>query len=53
MTFGVLAILLSWFLLLAGTFEIVASLMNRAAELWWLGLITGILMVGGRVLGHR
>ena len=46
MTFGVLAILLSWFLLLAGTIEIVASLMNRAADLWWLGLITGIIMVG-------
>jgi len=46
MTFGVLAILLSWFLLLAGTVEIVAALMNRSAELWWLGLITGIVMVG-------
>jgi uncharacterized membrane protein HdeD (DUF308 family) len=46
MTFGVLALLLSWFLLLAGTVEIVAALMNRDAELWWLGLITGILMVG-------
>ena len=45
MTFGVLAILLSWFLLLGGTVEIVASLMNRDAELWWLGLITGILLV--------
>ena len=46
MTFGVLAILLSWFLLIGGTVEIVASLMNRDAELWWLGLITGILLVG-------
>jgi uncharacterized membrane protein HdeD (DUF308 family) len=46
MTFGVLALLLGWFLLIAGTVEIVASLMNRDAELWWLGLITGVLMVG-------
>jgi uncharacterized membrane protein HdeD (DUF308 family) len=45
MTFGVLAILLSWFLLIGGTVEIVASLMNRDAELWWLGLITGVLLV--------
>ena len=45
MTFGVLAIMLSWFLLLGGTVEIVASLMNRDAELWWLGLVTGIVLV--------
>jgi len=45
MTFGVLALLLGWFLLIAGTFAIVGALMNRGVELWWLELITGILMV--------
>jgi uncharacterized membrane protein HdeD (DUF308 family) len=45
MTFGVLALLLGWFFLIGGTFAIVGSLMNRGAELWWLELITGILMV--------
>jgi len=45
MTFGVLALLLGWFFLIAGTFAIVGALMNRGVELWWLELITGILMV--------
>jgi uncharacterized membrane protein HdeD (DUF308 family) len=45
MTFGVLALLLGWFLLIAGTFAIVGALMNRGVELWWLELVTGILMV--------
>lgn len=44
-TFGALALLLAWFLLIGGTVEIVVSLMNRDADLWWLGLITGIVMV--------
>src|SRR5690349_8710221 len=45
MTFGVLALLLGWFLLVAGPFAVVGALMNRGGELGWLELITGILMV--------
>jgi uncharacterized membrane protein HdeD (DUF308 family) len=41
-TFGTLAILIAWFLLFKGTFDIIVSLMNRDVELWWLGLIVGI-----------
>jgi uncharacterized membrane protein HdeD (DUF308 family) len=44
-TFGALALLIGWFLLIRGTFEVVASLMNRDVELWWLGLISGIAMI--------
>jgi len=44
-TFGALALLIGWFLLIRGTFEVVASLMNRDVELWWLGLIAGIAMM--------
>ena len=45
MTFGTLAILIAWFLLVRGAFEIVASIMNRDLDLWWLGLIAGIAQV--------
>jgi uncharacterized membrane protein HdeD (DUF308 family) len=44
-TFGALALLLSWFLLIGGTFEVIASLMNRDVDLWWLGLLAGIAMI--------
>jgi uncharacterized membrane protein HdeD (DUF308 family) len=44
-TFGTLALLLGWVLLIWGTFEIVAALMNRDVDLWWLELVTGIVMV--------
>ncbi len=44
-TFGALALLVGWFLLIAGTFEVVASLSNRDVDLWWLGLISGIVMI--------
>ena len=44
LTFLSLARILAWFLLFKGTFDIVASLMSRREfELWWLGLISGIL----------
>lgn len=44
-TFGALAILISWFLLIRGTFEVVAALSNRDVELWWLELVLGIAMI--------
>ena len=44
-TFGALALLLCWFLLIGGTFEVIASLMNRDVDLWWLGLIAGTAMI--------
>ena len=44
-TFGALALLFSWFLLIGGTFELIASLMNRDVDLWWLGLLAGIAMI--------
>ena len=44
-TFGALALLIGWFLLIRGTVEVVASLSNRDVDLWWLGLISGIAMI--------
>jgi uncharacterized membrane protein HdeD (DUF308 family) len=44
-TFGALALLFGWFLLFSGTFEVIASLMNRDVDLWWLGLLAGIAMI--------
>lgn len=41
-TFATLAILIGWFLLIRGTFDVVAALTNRDAELWWLTLLVGI-----------
>jgi uncharacterized membrane protein HdeD (DUF308 family) len=44
-TFGTLALLIGWFLLFKGTFDIIVSIMNRDVDLWWLGLIAGIAEV--------
>ena len=44
-TFGTLAILVAWFLLIRGTVEAVVSLFFRHVELWWLRLISGILQI--------
>jgi uncharacterized membrane protein HdeD (DUF308 family) len=44
-TFGTLALLVAWFLMIRGTFETVASLMNRDVELWWLGLLAGLAQI--------
>jgi uncharacterized membrane protein HdeD (DUF308 family) len=44
-TFGALALIFGWFLLIGGTVEVIASLMNRDVDLWWLGLIAGIAMI--------
>lgn len=44
-TFVVLAGILAWFLLFRGTFDIVASLVNRDVDFWWVGLLVGIAQV--------
>jgi len=44
-TFGALAILIAWFLLIRGTAEAVTSLFYRHVELWWLRLISGIAQI--------
>jgi uncharacterized membrane protein HdeD (DUF308 family) len=45
MTFGTLAVIVAWYLLFRGTFEVVVALMNRDVELWWLALIAGLLQL--------
>ena len=36
---------LGWFLLVKGTFDIVAALSNRSVEMWWLTLVNGIIQI--------
>jgi uncharacterized membrane protein HdeD (DUF308 family) len=45
-TLRVLALVTGWFLLVAGVIDFIGSLMNRDRDLWWLGLISGIVMFG-------
>ena len=45
-TLRVLSLLIGWFLLVAGVLDVVSSLANRAADLWWLTLVSGIVMFG-------
>jgi uncharacterized membrane protein HdeD (DUF308 family) len=44
-TFEALATIFAFFLLLRGVFEIVASLLVRPADLWWVGLVSGVVQV--------
>lgn len=44
-TFGTLALLIGWFLLVKGTFDVVAGLSNRSVDLWWLTLVNGIIQI--------
>jgi uncharacterized membrane protein HdeD (DUF308 family) len=45
-TFWALASIMAWFLLFKGTFDIImAVLTRRENELWWLGLVAGILEI--------
>src|SRR3954454_11593828 len=44
-TFGTLALIFGWYLLIKGTFDLVTSLMLRGVQYWWLGLITGIVEI--------
>ena len=45
-TVGTLAILIAWFLLLKGTFDVVAGIASHGSHLWWLVLLTGVLEIG-------
>lgn len=54
-TFLVLAAILAWYLLFAGTIDVVVSFMARhVSELWWLGLIVGIaqVLIGFWAIGY-
>jgi uncharacterized membrane protein HdeD (DUF308 family) len=44
-TLTVLGLLLGWFLLIAGIFDVFAALANRRRELWWAVLLQGIIMI--------
>jgi len=45
-TFGILALLVGWYLLFKGTFDIILSIMERdMLPLWGLGLASGIIEV--------
>ena len=44
-TFGTLALLIGWFLLIKGSFDIVAGLSNRDVHLWWLTFTLGIIEI--------
>ena len=45
-TFGTLALLVGWFLLIKGTFDIIVAIASHGTELWWLTLIVGMLEIG-------
>jgi uncharacterized membrane protein HdeD (DUF308 family) len=44
-TLVVLGLLLGWFLLIAGILDVLSSLVHRHRELWWAGLIQGLVML--------
>ena len=44
-TFNALASVFAFYLLLRGTFDVVAALLVRPAELWWLGLVSGVVQI--------
>jgi uncharacterized membrane protein HdeD (DUF308 family) len=44
-TFEALAAIIGWYLLFKGTFDIVVALGDRLTDLWWLGLVVGIVEI--------
>jgi uncharacterized membrane protein HdeD (DUF308 family) len=44
-TFKALASLFAFYLLFRGTFDIIVALLVRPAELWWAGLVSGVVQV--------
>jgi uncharacterized membrane protein HdeD (DUF308 family) len=44
-TFTALASVFAFYLLVRGIFDIVVSLLARPAELWWAGLVSGVVQV--------
>ncbi len=45
-TLRVLGLIVGWFLLVVGILDVVVSLTNRDRDLWWVGLIAGLVMFG-------
>jgi uncharacterized membrane protein HdeD (DUF308 family) len=46
-TFVTLAMFFGWFLLFKGILDVMLALLSRHAnDLWWLGLVTGIIEIG-------
>jgi uncharacterized membrane protein HdeD (DUF308 family) len=45
-TLLVLGVLVAWYLLIRGIFDVVISLMNTHIRGWWLELIAGIIAIG-------
>ena len=41
-TFGTLALIFAWYLLIKGTFDVVLAFMMHGEHFWWLELIVGI-----------
>jgi len=44
-TFKVLASIFAFYLFLRGIFDIVTALFARPAELWWVGLVAGVVQI--------
>jgi len=44
-TFKALASIFAFYLLLRGVFDIIVALFARPAELWWVGLISGLVLI--------
>lgn len=44
-TFGTLALLIGWYLLIKGSFDVAASLMSRSQPLWGLMLAAGLAQI--------
>jgi uncharacterized membrane protein HdeD (DUF308 family) len=44
-TFSALAAIFAFYLLLRGTFDIVIAILVRPDELWWVGLVSGVIQV--------
>jgi len=44
-TFRALATIFAFFLLIRGTFQIVAAFLIRPVDLWWVGLVSGVIQV--------
>ena len=44
-TFKALASIFAFYLLLRGIFDVVVSLLIRSTELWWIGLISGVIQI--------
>ncbi len=53
-TFLALAAIIGWYLIFKGFLDVVVSLANREFELWWLGMVVGIveLLIGFWAAGY-